>query len=69
MGKRIKADTRFNIAWDDPTEYGQQAVWRFVVPAGTDRRKLKRIFRKVFLALGERNYTRAIREMGFSKYV
>ena len=66
---RLSEGVRFNIPWDDQTEGGQQLVCRLEVPAGTDRRRVKRELRKTFLAMGERNYNRAIKAMGFSEYV
>jgi hypothetical protein len=68
MAKKLPA-TRWNIPYDTATEFGQRVVWRFVTPAGMDRRKVRRILRRVFLQLGECNAERAIREMGFSRYV
>lgn len=69
MSKPLATACVFTIPYDEPTEDGQMAAWRFVVPAGTDRRKLKRLLRKIFEQLGIRDYHRAIREMGWSKLV
>jgi hypothetical protein len=68
MAKKLPA-TRWNIPFDAATEGGEQAVCRFITPAGMDRRKIRRILRKIFLQLGERNAERACREMGFNRYV
>ncbi len=65
---QLKHSIRFNIPWDEKTDDGRQLMCRLDCPAGTDRRRVRRELRKVFLAMGERQYIRAIREMGFSKY-
>ena len=69
MSKPLQADSVFTLPYDEPTEDGNMAAWRWTMPAGMDRRRVKRELRKIFLALGVRDYTRAIREMGWGRYV
>lgn len=65
---KLKTDCVFTLPYDDPTEQGQMAAWRWVLPAGSDTRRVRRTVRKILRQLGEREYRRAIRELGWRHY-
>jgi len=65
---RLQNNIRLNIPWDGETDDSRQLVCRLDIPAGTDRRRVRRELRKLLLAMGEREYKRIIRQMGFNKY-
>lgn len=69
MSKPLQNDAVFTLPYDEPTEDGLQAAWRWHFPAGTDRRRVKREIRKVLRCLGIHDYHRVILELGWAKYV
>jgi hypothetical protein len=69
LGKKLQAPTRFNIPFDEQTDDGRQLVVRLELGVGTDRRRVKRCLRVVLQRLGIKDYTRAIRELGFNRHV